>query len=113
VSVYDRALSQAEVTANFNLGANVDSKPEIIIEPKDLGLVVGQPAVFSVNVVGADTLTYQWKKNGVNIPGAINPSYTIPSVSLSDNGNLYFCTVTNSSGSAVSRFARLTVNESD
>jgi len=113
VSVYDRALSQAEVTANFNLGANVDSKPEIIIEPKDLGLVVGQPAVFSVNVVGADTLTYQWKKNGVNIPGAINPSYTIPSVSLSDNGNLYFCTVTNSSGSAVSRFARLTVTASD
>lgn len=113
VSVYNRALSGAEVTANYNFGADADNAPQIIIEPNDLGRVVGQPAVFSVNVVGADTLNYQWKKNGVNIPGATNPTYTIPSVSLSDDGNLYFCTVTNSFGSDVSRFAKLTVTASN
>ena len=39
----------------------------------------------------------------------MNPSYSIPAVSLSDNRDLYFCTVTNLTGSDVSRFARLNV----
>ena len=53
------------------------------------------------------------EKEWINIPGATNPIYTIPSVELSDNGNLYFCTVTNSKGSDVSRFARLNITASD
>ena len=113
VSVYNRALSQAEVTENFNVGVTTDSKPEIIIEPNDVGLVVGQTATFSVNAVGNSVLSYQWKKNGSDIPGATNPVYTIPSVSLAENGNYYFCTVTNLSGFDVSRFARLNVTASN
>ena len=62
VSVYDRALSQAEVTANHNFGANADNAPQIIIEPNDLGLVVGQPGVFSVKAVGNDTLNINGRK---------------------------------------------------
>lgn len=38
------------------------------------------------------TYTYQWKKNGVNIAGAIDSVYSIPSVAMTDAGN-YTCTV--------------------
>lgn len=113
VSAYNRALSQAEVTENFNVGVPIDHKPEIIIEPNDLGLLVGQPATFSVKSVGDDVLTYRWYKNGSIIPGAVNSSYTIPSVSLSNNGDFFYCNVTNSAGADVSRFAKLYVTDTD
>ena len=83
VSIYDRALSQAEVNENFNVGVPVDHKPEIIIEPNDVGLLVGQSANFYVKTVGDDVLSYRWYKNGSIIPGGVvNSSYSIPSVSL-------------------------------
>src|SRR2546422_4375051 len=34
-------------------------------------------------------LTYQWRKNGVNISGATASSYTTPATTTADNGALY------------------------
>lgn len=108
VSVYDRALDQPEVTANFNLGVDNDRKPEIVIEPQDLGLLVGQSAVFSVKYVG-DSSSVKWRKNGSDIGGATQLTYTIPAVSLTDNFDEYSCVITNSFGSDTSRNAKLNV----
>ena len=56
---------------------------------------VGQPVTLHIShtyFIPDSTYTYQWKKNGVNISGAIDSTYTIPAVALTDAGN-YTCTV--------------------
>ena len=57
----------------------------------------------------ADTLTYQWKKDGKAIGGATDSSYIISSAKKSDEGS-YTVTVSNSAGSVTSETAKLTVN---
>ena len=52
--------------------------------------------------------TYQWRKNGVNINGATNSSFTISNATTSTAGT-YSVVVTNSGGSVTSNNATLTV----
>ncbi len=112
VSVYERSLDQPEVLANYNYGVDNDKKPAIIFQPQDLGLIVGQPATFTVKYVG-DPSTIVWRKNGVDIVGANSDSYTIPAVSISDNFDEYSCVITNAFGSDTSRSAKLNVTALD
>jgi hypothetical protein len=51
------------------------------------------------SVQGTAPFTYQWQKNGVNIPGATAAAYNIPSVSAADTGT-YVCVISNAAGSA-------------
>jgi hypothetical protein len=53
-------------------------------------------------------LSYQWSRNGAEIVGATNASYTTPAVALSDSGSTFEVTVTNASSSATSNVATLT-----
>lgn len=57
---------------------------------------------------GSGKLTYQWKKNGVNINGARDSVYTIPSVSPQDAAD-YTVEVANLCYTAVSRAAKVVV----
>ena len=54
-------------------------------------------------------LSYQWRKNGLDIAGATNASYTTPATTADDNGALFSVVVTNSAGSVTSNDALLTV----
>jgi len=54
-------------------------------------------------------LQYQWRKNGANILGATNSSYTTPATVAADNGSLFSVVVSNSGGSVTSNNATLTV----
>jgi len=82
--------------------------PEIITQPQDTTISAGNPATFSVGVIGATPLYYQWRKEGVAILNATNQSYTIPSVAAGDAGN-YSVLITNVFGSAISSNAVLTI----
>src|SRR5207245_11148161 len=68
---------------------------------------VGQTATFSVTATGTAPLHYQWRKNGVNISGATNSSYTTPATVAADNGSLFSVVVSNSGGSVTSNNATL------
>jgi|GEM_PF-1783834 len=83
--------------------------PSIITQPLNQTVNVGQTATFSVSATGTAPLSYQWQKNGTNIPGATNPSYTTPTTSLTDNGSTFRVNVTNIAGSVMSNYAALTV----
>src|SRR5690606_15207650 len=69
----------------------------------------GGQASFTVVAQGTQ-LTYQWRRSGVDIPGATSPTYTTPVVSLADDGAQFTVTVSNSAGSVTSQPATLSVN---
>jgi hypothetical protein len=83
--------------------------PWIDTEPTDVVVPEGDPATFSVEANGSGTLSYQWQRNGVDVPGATADTLTIPTTVLADSGSEYACVVTNHIGAARSGAATLTV----
>ncbi len=81
--------------------------PTITTQPASQAICFGNPVTFSVVASGTAPLSYQWTKDGVNIPGATSSSYTDPSVQASDAGG-YAVVVTNTCGSRTSQTATLT-----
>ena len=72
--------------------------------------MLGNTATFNASVNGTSPITYQWFKNGTQISGANNSSYSTPVLTMSDNGNTYYYYVTNcSNNNATSNTATLTV----
>ncbi len=84
--------------------------PTITTQPVNQTVTTGQTATFSVSATGTAPLTYQWKKNGANISGAIAASYTTPATTSGDNGSTFQVVVSNSAGSVPSTIVTLTVN---
>ena len=85
--------------------------PVITTQPQSQTILVGDPVTFTVNVTGSAPFTYQWKKNGVSIPGATASSLSIASLQLSDSGT-YSVLVTNGAASVSSDPATLVVTTS-
>jgi hypothetical protein len=83
--------------------------PLITQDPASRIVAAGQTATFSTVATGSATLTYQWQKNGVDIPGATAASFTTPAVSTLDDGEQFMVVVSNASGSASSGIAVLSV----
>ncbi|CAG0957191.1 Serine-aspartate repeat-containing protein D [Methanosarcinales archaeon] len=88
------------------------SPPIIVTQPADSLVTLGKTATFSVGAIGQLPLSYQWKKNGADIPDAIGASYTTPPTAQSDNGALYSVIVTNDKGSVASNQATLRIGAS-
>src|SRR5688572_10861218 len=80
----------------------------ITTHPAATSVTVGQPATFTVQASG-DSLRYQWKRNGFDIPGATNASYTLQNTVITDNGDKFRVVVSNAGGDALSNDATLTV----
>ena len=83
--------------------------PVITTQPVNQSVVVGQSATFSVIATGGGTIAYQWKKNGTDISGATNSTYTTPATAIGDSGAVFTVVVSNASGSVTSAEASLTV----
>src|SRR6516225_10808589 len=56
----------------------VTAGPTIITQPADQIVTKGQTATFSVTASGSGSMTYQWRKNAVDIGGATSANYTTP-----------------------------------
>ncbi len=123
--VHTRTISAGTTsdTWSINTGASVAQKkvvisvpsggagtpPSITAQPANAAVTEGQTATFSVTASGTAPLSYQWKKNGVNITGATGAAYTTPQTTLADSGSQYTVLVTNAYGSVLSNPATLTV----
>ncbi len=83
--------------------------PSITTQPKNATVTVGQTAKFSVKAAGTGALSYQWRKNGANISGATQSSYTTPATIAADDGALFSVMVSNSGGTVTSNSAKLMV----
>lgn len=82
--------------------------PSILTPPHSQTVSVGQGVIFSVAATGSPTLTYQWFKGGVAIPGATASSLALSTVQYADAGS-YHVSVTNGAGTVASPAATLTV----
>ena len=54
-------------------------------------------------------MSYQWRKNGIDISGANKAAYTTPPATADDNGALFSVLVSNGGGNVTSNEASLTV----
>jgi plastocyanin len=78
-------------------------------QPASQTVTAGAAVTFTAAASGSPAPTFQWRKNGANITGATSASYTIASATTADAGT-YAVVATNSTGSATSNNAVLTVN---
>ena len=86
--------------------------PTITSHPTSQTVAPGASVTFSVRASGSPPLRYQWRRNGVTIPGATAPDYTIASVVAADNGMRFRANVSNDIDTVgvLSNEATLTVN---
>jgi hypothetical protein len=90
--------------ANFSIAG----PPQLTAQPQPATVCEGQSVVLSVGAQGT-ALTYQWRRNGQNIPGATQATYQFVAT-LSDAG-IYDVVVSNACGSVTSDTVRVTVKE--
>ncbi len=94
---------------NYRLTAETAGSPVILAPPSPVTVPAGASAGFGVVAAGAGPLTYQWMRNNVNIPGAVERVHRIASVQAGDAGD-YRVVVTGPSGTATSTAAALTLS---
>jgi hypothetical protein len=87
------------------------SPVSIPVQPNPRTVIASAKAVFAVEAAGSGTLSYQWQREGVDIPSATAAAYVIANAQASDQGN-YRVIVTNSFSAATSSVAVLSVSNS-
>lgn len=106
-SVRVRGVCPPELSSRATYVA-VEERPMVAEQPRDVSVEPGQRACFAIRAQGGMSRRYQWLKNGVPIPGAVDTSYCIAAVTAADTG-LYQCVVWNRCGSDTSAPARLRI----
>lgn len=87
----------------------VNSPPLITSQPSGVTVMPGGQASFNVMVSGDAPLTYQWRFNETNIPGATGQNWIIAGAQDADAGG-YSVFVSNTFGMVTSAVATLTVD---
>ena len=82
--------------------------PGFITQPQSQAVFVGSNVTFVTAVRDTALPNFQWRKNGVLIPGATGATLTLTNIQLADGGS-YALDATNAAGSVTSSFARLVV----
>ena len=115
VTMYNRGLTAEEVQSIYRsqsggkLAAAVALS--VVVEPENQIVFVGELAVFGVTAAGTPPLSYQWRKDRMDLLGQTGPTLTLNSVQISEAG-AYDVVVRNNAGTATSRTATLTVRTS-
>lgn len=84
--------------------------PVIITQPLNQNVIENDSVQFSIVATGT-SLSYQWKKNSIDINGAVGATYSISNCQLSDSGSIFKCMVYNSADSILSDTALLLVSK--
>lgn len=114
VQLTNAGLYSVRVSNPFgtNISANaalfVNAPPVITTHPQTQSIVLGSNVTFTVAATGSGPFTYQWRRNGLPLNGAINASYTITGAQTNQTGS-YDVLVGNALASVFSSNAALTV----
>lgn len=96
--LWRRPLSELDLRATTQIYRDPEGGPKL----------AGEALTLSVGAAGTGTLSYQWKKGGVDIPGATDADYTIADPQAADNGS-YTVEVTGDLGTVTSDAAVLDI----
>lgn len=83
---YDVQVTNAAGTTTSNSAQLEVESPVILTQPGSLVTYAGLPAQLSVVAEGTGTVSYQWRRNGVVIPGATDSTLVFSSVAFRDQG---------------------------
>jgi glucose/arabinose dehydrogenase len=83
--------------------------PFISVQPADVLISEGESWKFRIRASGTEPLSYQWQKNGTDIPGERSENLLIEEATRADSGSVYRCMINNALGSIVSKNAILKV----
>jgi hypothetical protein len=100
------------VVASLPATLTVNLAPSIEDQPVDRVVCQGDPTVFSVTVTGSTPMTYQWRKDDLDIPGSTTSILSIDPATELDSGQ-YTCWVANACGDVTTAPAALTVTNPD
>ena len=100
-------------TPRATRSVNFDVDPTLAIgtQPVNTTVELGLPVTFLAAATGLDPISYQWQRNGIDIPSANADTYTLAVTTLADSGALFRLVATNSTGTVFSGEATLTVLE--
>jgi uncharacterized delta-60 repeat protein len=90
-------------------GDSPPSAPLVVGSPMNQAVSAGADVTFSVLARGVPAPSYQWRLNGVDLPGATNWTLTLYNVRVEDAGN-YTVSISNPHGTVQSAPALLTVH---
>lgn len=80
-----RAANSATVDTN-DVQLTVQYPPQILTQPTSLSVLAGEAATFSVAASAEPAPTFQWRRNGINIPGATGSSFSLPAATPAEAG---------------------------
>jgi hypothetical protein len=108
-AVYNRALTADEILTHYSLGAYGTTTPPFVTrDPAGGSIVVGTSTTLSGTILGSLPMTFQWKKDGVNVPGATSETLTLTNAYYTAAGN-YVLWATNNAGHTNTATAALVV----
>ncbi len=87
-----------------------EGPPQFTRQPQPALVAEGEPAFFRADAFGSPTISYQWFRDSLPVPGADAPVWSTPALSLADSGAAVFCVATNSFGADTSAIAPLGVS---
>lgn len=108
VAVYDKALDANKVYEHFYARHAAGSLPAISVQPVSATNYVSLTTLLSVTADGPDGLSYQWRRNGVNVDIGYERTLTLSALEAANGGD-YTVVVSNPYGSVTSSVAKLTV----
>ena len=109
VEVHQSAMSSLDIVFGCALSLGAQRRVTITNQPPSRAVPAGTNVSLSVGVDGSGPLSFQWRHNGADIPGATNASLDLPAITVNDLG-AYSVRVSNFISSAVSSNATLTLD---
>lgn len=100
-----RVYSDNPITAAFSSNA----APRIVAAPRSQFASAGDNVTMRARVGSASRLTYQWKRDGIDLPGATQATLVLQGVTHDDSGD-YSVAARNGKGETESKPARLIVD---
>ncbi len=91
------------ISGTVDMGA-YETLPVITTQPQSITVAQNAAASFSVVATGSGTLTYQWQKDGVDIPGATSATLSLASAKPWHIGD-YTVKLSDTSGTNTSKYA--------
>jgi len=108
-SLYGSTQNGGASDAGVIFRLSFSGPPQITSQPASRSVFVGDDVVFSVAVSGSGPFSYQWQKNGTNLPaGGTNRVLTLTNLTANDAG-AYSVLVNSPAGSTNSADALLAV----